>query len=146
MDTEGIGQSLRAFGDPLLNRLYVIKPRLLKVKEEASRRIKSVYITKPEAYDIMWQKLESYYEGVGASVQAALDDLHVLKPIASGDFKSLVELVDEVESAYSLLSELGKKQFRVWLRINLRQDSRKHLIMLENKVQSANFLHMERTT
>lgn len=76
------------------------------VKGEASKRIKSVYITKPKAYD-MWQKLESYYEDVGASVQAALDDLHVLKPVASDDSKGLAELVDAVESAYSQLSELG---------------------------------------
>ena len=56
--------------------------------------------------DIMWQKLESYYEDVGASVQAALDDLHILKPVAGDDFRGLVELVDVVESAYSQLSEL----------------------------------------
>jgi hypothetical protein len=77
------------------------------VKGEASKRIKSVYITKPEAYDLMWSKLESYYEDVGASVQAALDDLHKLKPVAEEDFRGLVDLVDEVESAYSQLNELG---------------------------------------
>ena len=77
------------------------------VRGEASKRIKLVYVTKPEAYDTMWQKLESYYEDVGASVQAALDDLRKLKPVASEDFKGLVELVDVVESAYSQLSELG---------------------------------------
>ena len=77
------------------------------VKGEASKRIKLVYITKPEAYDIMWQKLESYYEDVCASVQAALDDLHILRPVAGDDFRGLVELVDVVESAYSQLSELG---------------------------------------
>ena len=49
------------------------------VKGEASKRIRAVYITKSEAYDVMWQKLESYYEDVGASVQAALEDLHKLK-------------------------------------------------------------------
>ena len=78
------------------------------VRGEASTRIKSVYVTKPEAYDTMWQKLESYYEDVGASVEAALDDLHKLKPVASEDFKGLEELVDVVESAYSQLSEPGK--------------------------------------
>ena len=77
------------------------------VEGEASKRIKSVYITKLEAYDIMWQKLESYYEDVGASVQAALDDLHILKPVAGDDFRGFVELVDIVESAYSQLRELG---------------------------------------
>ena len=50
------------------------------VKGDASRRIRSVYVTKPEAYDVMWQKLESFYEDVGASVQAALEDYIRLKP------------------------------------------------------------------
>jgi hypothetical protein len=31
------------------------------VKGEAKVRIKSVYITKPEAYDTMWEKLNLYY-------------------------------------------------------------------------------------
>ena len=77
------------------------------VKGEASKRIRSVYVTKPEAYDVMWQKLESYYEDVGASVQAALEDLHKLKEVSDDDYKGLVELVDEVESAYCQLDELG---------------------------------------
>ena len=77
------------------------------VKGEASKRIRSVYITKPEAYDVMWQKLESYYEDVGASVQAALEDLHKLKEVSDDDYKGLVEMVDEVESAYCQLDELG---------------------------------------
>ena len=64
-------------------------------------------VSKPEAYDTMWQKLESYYEDVDASVQVALDDLHKLKPVASEDFMGLVELVDVVKSVYSQLSELG---------------------------------------
>ena len=77
------------------------------VKGEASKRTRSVYITKPEAYDVMWQKLESYYEDVGASVQAALEDLHKLKEVSDDDYKGLVEMVDEVESAYCQLDELG---------------------------------------
>ena len=77
------------------------------VKGKANRQIRSVYVTKPEAYDVMWQKLESYYEDVGASVQAALEDLHKLKAIPEDDYKGLVELVDEVENAYSQLEELG---------------------------------------
>ncbi len=56
---------------------------------------------------MMWNKLESYYEDVRASVQVALDDLHKLKPVAEEDFRGLVDLADEVESAYSQLSELG---------------------------------------
>ena len=77
------------------------------VNGEASKCIRSVYVTKPEAYDIMWQKLESHYEDVGASVQVALGDLHKLKEISEDDYRGLVELVDDVESAYSQLEELG---------------------------------------
>ena len=77
------------------------------VKGEASKRIRSIYVTKPEAYDIMWQKLESHYEDVSASVQAALEDLHKLKEVSQDDYRGLVELVDDFESAYSQLEELG---------------------------------------
>ena len=78
------------------------------VKGEAKLRIKSVFITKPEAYDIMWEKLEIHYEDTSASVQAALEGLRKLKPVKEEDYKGLVELVDEIESAYSQLDELKK--------------------------------------
>jgi len=76
------------------------------VKGEASLRIRSVYVTKPEVYDIMWKKLEAHYEDSSASVEAALDDFSKLKPIKDDDYKGLVGLVDEVECAYSQLEEL----------------------------------------
>ncbi|CAB4027430.1 Hypothetical predicted protein [Paramuricea clavata] len=78
------------------------------VKGEAKHRIKSVFVTKPEAYDIMWEKLECHYGDTTASVQAALEDLQRLKPVKEEDYKALVELVDEVESAYSQLEELNQ--------------------------------------
>ena len=78
------------------------------VKGEANKRIRSVYITKPEAYDVMWRRLENYYEDVEASVQAALEDLHKLKAVSEDDYKGLVELIDEIESAYSQLEELNQ--------------------------------------
>ena len=78
------------------------------LKGKASKRIRSVHVTKPEAYDLIWRKLESYYEDVGASVQAALEDIHKLKAVTEGDYKGLVELIDETELAYSQLEELGK--------------------------------------
>ena len=61
------------------------------VKAEANKRIRSVYITKPEAYDVMWKRLENYYEDVGASVQAALEDLHKLKAVSEDDYKGLFD-------------------------------------------------------
>ena len=78
------------------------------VKGEASQRIKSVYVTKPEAYDAMWKKLEDYYDDTGATVQAALEDLHKLKPVSESDYRGLVEFVDAVESSYSQLEELNQ--------------------------------------
>ena len=65
-------------------------------------------MTKPEAYDLMWRKLESHYEDVGPSVQAALEDLHKLKAVKEEDYKGLVELINETEVAYSQLEELGR--------------------------------------
>ena len=62
----------------------------------------------PEAYDVMWQKLENYYENVGASVQAALEDLHKLKEVSHDDYRGLVELVDEVESSLLSIRRVGK--------------------------------------
>ena len=77
------------------------------VRGEAKNRIKSVYITKPEAYEVMWKKLEEYYEDTSASVQAALEDLKKLKPVQEEDYKSLVKLVDDVEAAYNQLRKLN---------------------------------------
>ena len=78
------------------------------VKAEASQRIKSVYVTKPEAYGTMWKKLEDYYDDTSATVQAALEDLHRLKPVSESDYRGLVEFVDVVESSYSQLEELNQ--------------------------------------
>ena len=78
------------------------------VRGEATQRIKSVYVTRPEAYDTMWRKLEAYYDDTSATVQVALEDLHKLKPVSEGDYKALVEFVDSVESSYSQLEELDQ--------------------------------------
>jgi hypothetical protein len=45
----------------------IIMRQVVSIYSEASRRIRSAYVTKPEAYNVMWQKLESFYEDVGAS-------------------------------------------------------------------------------
>ena len=90
------------------NRTALAHELKRSVKGEASKRIRSVYVTNPEAYDLMWRKLESHYEDVGASVQAALEDLHKLKAVKEENYKGLVELIDETEVAYSQLEELGR--------------------------------------
>ena len=74
------------------------------MRGEANQRMKSVYVTKPEAYDAMWKKLEDYY---GATVQAALEDLRKPKPVSEADYRGLVEF-DAVESSYSQLEELNQ--------------------------------------
>jgi len=56
----------------------------------------------------MWRKLEPHYEDASASVQAALEELHRLKPVSEEDYKGLVEFVDAVESSYSQLEELNQ--------------------------------------
>lgn len=64
------------------------------VKGKASQRIKSVYVTKPEAYDAMWKKVEDFYDDASATVQAALEDLYKFKPVSEADYMGLVEFVD----------------------------------------------------
>ena len=42
------------------------------MKGEASQRIKSVCVNKPETYDTMWKTLEDYYDDTYATVQVTL--------------------------------------------------------------------------
>lgn len=78
------------------------------MKGEASQRIKSVYVTKPKAYDAMWKKLEDYYDDTSATVQAAQEGLNKLEPVSESDYRGLVEFVDAVLSSYSQLEELNQ--------------------------------------
>ena len=66
-----------------------------------------MYITRSEAYDTMWKKLEAHYDDTSASIQAALAPLQQLKPVESEDYTAVIELVDEVEAAYCQLQELN---------------------------------------
>jgi len=84
---------------------YELKKSL---KGAAKDRVKNIYITRPEAYDLMWLRLSEHYDDCSASVQSALEGLHRLKPVKDDDFKGVVHLVDEVEAAYAQLNELGK--------------------------------------
>lgn len=76
------------------------------LKGGSSQWVRAVYITKPEAYDEMWRRLEAFYDNKSASVAAALDGLKRLRPVEENDYRGLVELVGEVEVAYSQLEEL----------------------------------------
>lgn len=76
------------------------------LKGKAKEWVQNIYITKPEAYEIMWKRLCDFYDDVSACVQSALDGLFKLKPVRDDDYRGLVHLVDSVESAYSQLEEL----------------------------------------
>jgi hypothetical protein len=78
------------------------------LKGKAKEWVQNIYITKPEAYDLMWKRLSEFYDDVSACVQSALDGLARLKPLSDNDYKGLVKLVDSVESACSQLEELGQ--------------------------------------
>ena len=90
------------------NKTALVHKLKRSVKGKASQRIKSVYVTKPEAYGTVWKKLEDYYDDTSATVQGALEDLHRLKPVPETDYRGLVEFVDAVESSYSQLEELNQ--------------------------------------
>ena len=61
----------------------------------------------PAGYDIRCTP-KLYYEDTSASVQAALEGIQKLRPVKDEDYKGLVGLVDEIESAYSQLDELNR--------------------------------------
>ena len=73
----------------------------------AENRIKSVSVTRPEAYDFMWKKLNAYYDNAGAIVSEALEALSLLQPVQEKDYQGLIHLVDEVESCFSQLGDIG---------------------------------------
>lgn len=73
----------------------------------AEDRIKSVSVTRPEAYDFMWRKLNAHYDNAGAIVSEALEALSYLQPVKDKDYQGLIHLVDEVESCFSQLGDVG---------------------------------------
>jgi len=78
------------------------------LKGQAKERVKNVFVTKPEAYDLMWARLSEFYDDVSAGVHTALECIRKLKPVKEDDYKGLVHLVDEVEATYAQLEELGQ--------------------------------------
>ena len=115
------------------------------VRGTAENKIKGVRIVGPEAYDEMIKRLVDYYEDPAASIEAALSGLKKLRPVKEEDYRGLVSLVDEVESAYMQLTTWDQRDAltsrdvieimdllppsikNVWLRIHqqLNQDEKK---------------------
>ena len=109
-----------------------------------------MYLTKPEAYDVMWKRLENYYEDVGASVQAALEDLHKLKAVSEDDCNGLAELIDEIESAYSQLEKLNQLNILTMRDVDMISElsiTRKDISITrqQNAKSSSNFQSVART-
>ena len=69
--------------------------------------IKSIKNTRPTAYQFMFNKLCYTYENPSAIVTAALEDLTALQEVDEKDYNGLIELVDIVESCFSMLGEIG---------------------------------------
>ena len=78
------------------------------LKGKAWEKVKNVYVTRPDAYDLIWQRLKEFYDDTSACVQSALDGLGRLKHVREDDYVALVHLVDSVESVHSQLLELGQ--------------------------------------
>ena len=72
----------------------------------AAERVKHIYVTHDQAYEDLWARLEEEYDDAGLSVQAALDQLITIKPVAIGDHRSLVAFVDTIEGIHNQLQEL----------------------------------------
>ena len=61
----------------------------------------------PFVFAKMWDRLCEEFDCQSASVEAALKNLFKLKQVAPDDYRSLIKLVNEVESSYSQLDILG---------------------------------------
>ena len=62
------------------------------LKGNALKRVKCIYVSRPEAYELIWQRLEEYYDDTSASVQSALESINKLKSVREDDYKGLVHL------------------------------------------------------
>ena len=76
------------------------------VRGAAKERIQNIYASRPEAYTMIWNRLEEYYDDPSAAVQSALGELNKLKVVHEGDHKALVRFVDTVEGVHAQLEEI----------------------------------------
>lgn len=76
-------------------------------KGRAKQLLSNVFISSPDAYEEMWERLDEEYNDPGLCVQYALDRLSTIKKVDQHDYSGLVSLVDQVESVHNMLRELG---------------------------------------
>jgi hypothetical protein len=103
----------RAVWKELAENSYLSKSALAfelkrSLKGTALEKVKHIYVTKPDAYDLIWARLSEYYDDTTACVQAALECLNKLKPVAEQDYRALVNLVNVVEDTCAQLEQLGQ--------------------------------------
>ena len=94
----------RSFSDPQ-DRAWALKQCL---KGEAYAHVKAIYSNQPNAYDRMWDRLDSIYSDVSMSVQQAHADMNELRSVKEGDTRSLIHLINTVENCYSQLGEVNQ--------------------------------------
>ena len=73
---------------------------------EAKKIIKSLWITHPGAYQMMWDRVCKHYDDPSLSIESCIDTLHKIKPVKEYDYRGMVSLVEETESVYFQLLEL----------------------------------------
>ena len=94
----------RSFSDPQ-DRAWALKQCL---KGEAYAHVKAIYSNQPNAYDRMWDRLDSIYSDVSMSVQQAHADMNELRSVKEDDTRSLIHLINTVENCYSQLGEVNQ--------------------------------------
>ena len=110
------GLSLEFCGQKLAVPAFKQQPEALAkelrdcLEGDPKKLVSTISITGPDAIDRMWDRLLKFYDDPAASVNAALKKLNSLRSIREEDFRGLVHLVDEVESAYSQLTTWDQKQ------------------------------------
>jgi hypothetical protein len=81
------------------------------LKGKALELVRNVIATRDNAYQEMWARLSEYYDDVTASVQSIMSELFgKLKVVKDEDFKGMVKLVDNVESAFVQLQQLSQTE------------------------------------
>jgi hypothetical protein len=87
------------------HRAWALKECL---KGKALEYVRAIFVTQPNAYARMWQRLDSVYSDISLSVQAAYDDLKKLKQVREDDPRAMVKFVTDVEVCYSQLGEVNQ--------------------------------------
>ena len=76
----------------------------------ASDLISSISSIGDQPFNIMWERLVQYYDDSASTVRATIKRLQKLKTVKEEDYAGLTHFINEVESAYSMLTTLNQVQ------------------------------------